>query len=65
MKGDPLKFRYRVNWRGKVILQVLVESIVGEVSVTNSDGNFIGYGCWRDARTQDITRSDRLMPPAK
>lgn len=56
MKGDPLKFRYRTNWRGQLILQVLEEAFSGDVTV--SYGPLV-YGRWRDALAQDITRTER------
>lgn len=60
MKDVIHGYRYRVDWRGRLVLQVLAEDVTGPVTVSYSE---FTYGRWRDAGTEDITRS--ANPPHK
>lgn len=45
-----MKTRYRVNWRGKLILQVQYE-----YNVYGYFGDIDTYTAWRDATVEDVT----------
>lgn len=51
----PLPRRHRVNWRGKLILQVLESGKVWhDPSFGNGGGEWVPYETWRDATLADL-----------
>lgn len=50
-----MKTRYRVNWRGKLILQVLHQNWLYTTEEYRNN-----YGTWKDARVEDLTQGDVL-----
>jgi hypothetical protein len=51
--ADIHGYRYRVDWRGRLILQVLARETFPDITHT-------GTGRWRDATVEDITRTSSL-----
>lgn len=55
--GDPPIWRHRATWRGKLVLQVGIVRFVPEYP---HGGDF--KRVWRDARTEDVTRTSVPQP---
>lgn len=61
MQHRALKFRHRVNWRGKLILQAFIDP-QGNCGDIDKGGYVSMFAYWRDARVEDITWSQTAAP---
>lgn len=57
---QPVYWRYRTDWRGRLILQCMVDPM--GLSGPDHRGRIGAFAHWRDASATDLTRTD-CKPP--